>query len=870
MKKSILLGISALAFSTLLVSCHDEFGTSASKGSGSIAPSINLDKNLTTSRSTDNASRADEAVDVQATDLALRLTYLDGEGEWNWSSVAEFDKEKQFKVGNYLFAAYYGDVNEQGFNLPSYYGEQKIVVEDKATTPVSVTATMSKSMVTLKYTDAFRNYMADWGATVNAIEYGKDETRPVYVTPGNVEIKISVTKPNGVGGVFTLDPVEAKARYHYTVTVDVNEGNVGDAVLKITYDENLEAEEIEIDLSDKLLLTPAPTIKAKGFTSEEAIDILAGSAPDNDLKMDVLARAKMKEVKLKTHSVSLLKQGWPEEVNLISDGQQLKAFGFDAIGLWNNPDQMAQLDFTGVIKKIGYVTNDDNTVTFTVTVKDNLMRESEASVLALNIETVQLQLESAGVYYNPGEPLDVVLLYNGKDVKENVKFEYYNAHANVWNSVGVTSVSQPSRAMSNYKVTLDAPALDDAIKVRATSGGVISNVLEVGFAPYAISFSENNVFANHAYVDVIAINGVDTPSKQASEFVFQVFNATTGKFENVNSTLVDGIFKVEGLTPGAKARMRVLVDGNPSKPSVVSAEQDVQVPNGDFEQAGNEFKANSINVGGQWSVSSGINYQNYANYTFTEAKGWATTNAKTLNGYTTLTNAQNTWFNQPSVFNSSITYSSTVPPIRVVNTGGGTETPASFKGFAAHGGDNAMVIRNVGWDANGTVPGVWLKLFAGSNDYYNHTEPTVANNSVGKMFLGTYGYLNGNESYNEGISFTSRPSALTGWYTYTPDKNDTGDNGVVTVEILNGNTVIASGKADLTSTDTYKQFTINLKYELGASKATSLRLKVESSKHGSTVMADETSAVKVSTYMSRYESYKHGATLVVDDFKFVY
>lgn len=661
MKKSILLGIGVIA-SSLLVSCHDDWNTPAADGSGFINPFIDLDTQMTTSRSTDNSSRAD-GTEITAADLALRLTYTDGEGVWNWASVAEFDKEKQFKIGNYLFEAYYGDAAEQGFDLPSYYGSQTITVEDGQTTPVAVTATMSKSMITIKYTDAFQSYMSDWSASVNDIEYIKGEDRPVYVTPGDVTVKISVTKPNGVGGEFTLDKIDAKARYHYTLTVDVNEGNVGDAVLTVTFDEYLEEEDIEIDLSDRLLLTPAPTVTAKGFTSGEPIDVLAGSTPDNDLTMDVLARAKMKAVTLKTASVSLLQQGWPEEVDLLSAGQQLKSLGFDAFGLWNNPDQMAQLDFTGVVKNIKHVAGADNNVTFTVTVKDNLLRESEATVLALNIETVQLELAKGDAYYSPGDPLKVVLGYNGKNVKEDVKFQYFHRHAGVWHELSIAEVSQPSRAMSNFTVTLNVPALDEPIRIQATCGGTTSNEIEVGFAPFSISYEENNVFATYAYVDVVGISGHSNPTAE-NKLEFHVLNPETNKYEKVEYTDADGLAKISGLHPGITNKVKVSVDGQSARPVELKTEAAIALENGDME----DWQFTNKTVQGLGGLLGS------ATCTIYTCTGWATLNELT----TSALDYRSNYSGLSSTLSTEEAHAGTAALIRTVGYGRGSATDVRY------------------------------------------------------------------------------------------------------------------------------------------------------------------------------------------------
>ena len=67
-------------------------------------------------------------------------------------------------------------------------------------------------------------------------------------------------------------------------------------------------------------------------------------------------------------------------------------------------------------------------------------------------------------------------------------------------------------------------------------------------------------------------------------------------------------------------------------------------------------------------------------------------------------------------------------------------------------------------------------------DIYNHNEPSsISNRSAGKLFLGSYSYVDGTESYNEGIDFVSRPLTLKGYYKYVQDRNDNSETGMVTV-----------------------------------------------------------------------------------------
>ncbi|MDE7125608.1 MAG: DUF4493 domain-containing protein, partial [Muribaculaceae bacterium] len=116
------------------------------------------------------------------------------------------------------------------------------------------------------YTDAFIGYMTDYSAELQgkSIFFAKNENRAAYVVPGPVSLNVSVTKPNGKSATLNAAAFTAEARHHYHITVDVNEGGVGDAVLTIIFDDMLDQESVSIDLSDELFDAPAPQFACKG------------------------------------------------------------------------------------------------------------------------------------------------------------------------------------------------------------------------------------------------------------------------------------------------------------------------------------------------------------------------------------------------------------------------------------------------------------------------------------------------------------------------------------------------------------------------------------------------------------------------------
>lgn len=624
MKKTILSGISALMLFAS-AGCSDTWNV-YNEATGRISPAVGLDGKTVTSRKAAPTSRA-EADPNGVTDdlLSLRLSKTDGTSTEEFPSVADFPLENEFPVGEYILEAYYGDVNIQGFAKPAYYGSHKFVVADKMTTAVGLTATLANSMVTLSYTDAFKGYMSDWTATVNDIEYAKDETRPVYVKPGDVGITVSVKKPNGIEATFQLKKVTAKPRYRYNVTVDVNEGNVGDATLVITFDESFDnTKTIEIDLSDKALGSPLPEMHPDGFDPAAPVSVLSGIAYSTPLSMNIVAQAGIGSATLKTESASLLAQGWPAEIDLVeadaATQARLTALGLETIGLWPEAGKMAVIDFAGVARSLTTIAGDTNEASFTITATDAQMRPCEPVTLRMAVEDVTLELNDNGDTFEPGTPLSVKLSFNGPDVARNVSFEYFDN--STWKPATVLSVNESTgRAAASYIVTIDTPAdFDDDLRVRARCGTVVSSEYVARQTPvdFNVTVNENDVFARYAYVSIESVEGVMAPAND--KLVFTLNSAAVTPEWDGNSALI------KGLNPGTDNELKVAYR-KVSKAVTINAEAATQLANSGMEEwTSHAHKSNCVEwfVGGDiWTTMNPVTISQYSggNYSYKATSG---------------------------------------------------------------------------------------------------------------------------------------------------------------------------------------------------------------------------------------------------------
>lgn len=856
------MGLIVSAAAMALAGCSHEDSPGPVNGKGTLAPNVELNTSVKSSK------QSSRATDITVNDLALKIASEDGSYSKTWTSISEFSSDEQFPIGRYTVEASYGSVETEGFDCPAYFGSADVTVIENQATPVNLTATLVNSMISIEYSDAFKKYMQSWNSQVHAtggdyITFIQDETRPAYVRPGDVLLNVTFTKPGATKPVtLQAATIKAQARHHYHITVDLNTGT-GDAVLTVTFDELLNKEDIHIELSDELLNAPAPTVKPIGMSEGQVINHVAYTPYNNDLKFNIIAYGDLSSVTLTTQSRSLVGfQGFPAEINLITADEAMQArmtqLGFKCFGLWKNPEKMAVVDLAGLIS---HIAPGEGRTTFSLAATDRLGKVSDIITFSVDVEPQVLTLSNPSTLYIGSSNLDIDLAYNAGDVASTVKFEYKNSRG-TWSPLQA-SFGARSRATDTYRVTLTVPADNKPLTLRATNGTTTSDELTVNrTAPqYSASADNADVWASKAYIKLSSTQAdASALAKFATAFISTDGNTFT---QAATAVLQDDYITVSGLTPGTAYTVRISLTGNADQtctPVQFTTEVGAPIPNGDFETLNQTLTANEMNQGGKWSISAGINYQSHLTYSISEPDGWASVNKKTTSGQTV-----NSWFVVPSTFNSTLSWSSTVPKIKVIGTGGGTETPASYKGFTPHSGANAMVLRNVAWDPNGSVPGTWLKTNISTDQYYNHTVPAIARRSAGKLFIGEYAYADGQETFTQGADFNVRPLALSGWYIYTPDTQDAAEQGLVTVEVLSGSTVIGQGSAKLSANTAYTLFNVPVTYVAARTpKATSVRVMISSSNH-----TDE-SAIKVSTFNYRYESAMHGATLVVDDLSFAY
>ena len=851
----------------LLVSCANE-DKQGSSGYGAINVQVSADyKVVPVTRSTAESASTIENPDVS--EFALKLVSSDGSFSRAWDSLADFDPATKIPVGTYTMSAFYGDIDIEGFEKPFYLGETPVAVRDRENSSVEINCTLANVKVTVEYSDAFKKYFADYSTTIHStggeyIEFSKTETRAAYVKPGKITIQTHLKKQNGIESTFEPAAIpNATARQHYKIKLDISDNNAGEAQLNISFDETTETQPIKIDISDEVMVAPAPSFLLSGFESGVPVEAKEFNYPaDKNVNISLTAKGGLAGCTLTTSSRSLESKGWPQEIDLINMSEDqaeilrrlgLKIKGFSEVG-----NKMGFIDFTELFTQLQIIDNSDQHM-FTISAKDLYGKVSE-SPISLSVKNLPLTFtlqEPEAVFVGSSSAI-IPVLYDGSDI-DLVQFSYLNAEGHKVNCTSTVLSAEENL----YQVKISVEATNKPIEIEASlSGGLktAATSISVLTPEFTISAEEYDVWAKKA---IVKLTAADPQYQDAVNRYAVLYTNSTGQWVQAASIHEGNVHTLTGLSPDTRYQIKGTCNNEQENVNyhgdcTIRTETTAGVPNGSFEELTQTISIQDMNQGGKYSVWP-VDYQNTCSFTIQEPTGWSSVNAKTCN--TSAAN-QMSWFVVPSTYNTTLSWSS------YRSFGMSTQTPDIYKGLSAQDGNNAMVIRNVAWDANGTTPSKTGGAF--NTTYYNTNVPSMSNRSAGKLFLGSYSYSGNSESYNEGTSFSSRPSTMKGWYKYTPDNNDASETGVISVTLLNGETVLASGTINLTAVSDYTEFTVPLVYTVTDKKANLLKIMITSSNHASYSQSEETATIKTTDYYSQYESNSRGATLTIDNLNFIY
>ena len=773
-------------------SCSDDNPWHGETGKGGIRLDLAADGNV--EDAVPLLRSGSTAPDVPAVgDFAVTLTKKSTAETNEYASLEEFNNANGFVSGGYTVAAHFGSADTEGFGTPYYYGEADVTVLDGKTQEVSVTAKLASSMVSIDYTDAFKTYFKEYGATIHSeghgyIDFGPAETRPAYIAPGEVSLTVHIT--NASGKTADLQPASfaALAAHHYHITLDVNNGNVGQAQLVISFDETLDKENVEIDLTDELFTSAKPSIAAVGFTSGDTFETVEGSSIPDALKFNVACPGGFKSATL-TIAGEGFNPSFGKEVDLCAlSADQLaamKEYGIQEVrGFDPATGKYALLDISGLPAHLPA-----GTYTVSLVAMDKFMRVCDpVSVTFTSVPVVFNVAEASALLGSTAANISID--YNGTNPGRDISFKAMDRYG-VYRDCEVTDMQMTrSRAVEThtYVFTVNLPDTDRPevpLKVLLSGKVKVETAVKIVTPEYSLL---TDGFSTFGALKIEAAKASELSMITKAVRVF--FDGKAIEEGRLSRNAETGIITATGLTPGTtySVQTSLYTDGGAQGDAVrMTTETATDVENGNFSKTEQPANLNmSVQVGGKYSVWP-ADYTIKSSIDRTVPTGWATVNALTCSASAS---NKNSWFVVPSTY---------------VENG-------------------KVIIRNVGFDKAGTTPATTGGAF--NTKYYCTNVPSFGSGkqAAGELFLGSY---NDGGSRSDGIAFNCRPKTMTFEYTYAPNGSDA---AVAHIDVLDASgNVIATASTTLAAASSSTTKTLTLpNYNFGV-KAASLRIGFKSS-----------------------------------------
>ena len=428
---------------------------------------------------------------------------------------------------------------------------------------------------------------------------------------------------------------------------------------------------------------------------------------------------------------------------------------------------------------------------------------------------------------------------SGASPETDLAFEYHDYLSGEWIATPVISVA--SSGAGNYQVTVAVPEGLDRLSLRAVTmdGHKTSNVVVLHriVPKFDVACRAENIWSSRADLMVTCADPhgiVPYLTVYVSEQGGDWHPAVTERSPE------EGRITIKTLMPTKSYRVRVYAGDEYRVELDFTTEAALALPNAEFEEIRQTISMQNVNCGGKYSnLGSWMPIYNKVNIEASEPEGWASVNAKTCSPYAKVSNS---WFQ--------------VPTTEVVRR--------------AYSGQYAVRLRNAAWDINGVEPPRDART---DREYYSSKEPVLTHRSAGKLFLGSYAFdAAGKETYQEGIPFTSRPTALSGMYSYVQSLTDFGESGLVEVQVLheeNGKReVIGRGRRLLSPSTSFTRFVVPVVYSVRNKRATHLCVLISSSSYACCNQSEESRLIHTDSYLQ--PAVSTGAQLTVDHLSLLY
>ena len=220
--------------------------------------------NASTSGAVQTKAEAEAGITLDTpavSDFSLLITGEANGFSKSWNSISDYKSEdERFVKGNYTVAIEYGNVTEEGYNKPYFYGEVVAPVPDRnKTVAVEVVATVGNAIVEIATTENFRGYFPTYEfkmkTATNEFELVENNSEYLFIAPqANVTIDCNcIRQSNLATGKYEALPTqtipEVKARTRYIVTYDLERAGKVNVTVKLN-DTIIGTHDIDVELNE--------------------------------------------------------------------------------------------------------------------------------------------------------------------------------------------------------------------------------------------------------------------------------------------------------------------------------------------------------------------------------------------------------------------------------------------------------------------------------------------------------------------------------------------------------------------------------------------------------------------------------------------
>jgi len=773
--------------------------------------------------------------------VSLTMTSQEGEYAHTWDDASLFQQGQFYIAGLYNLTARSGIALHEGFDLPAFHGTSDVQVSEGEETHTVLRLSLANALVRVSYTDATVSEFASVTALLHTPggvyhTYTADETRCLCLNPSPTDIVLEVTLADGRDITFTAyTGLDTRAATLYDITVDCNTTPQGPELTVTTPD----GERVTL-LSEQFINAEAP-VMTESWSAGEPLDLPEGNIPVETYSVEVKSSAPLSSLTLSTLSRSLAEQGMPLEVDLMhltaAQAATLHGLGLDyTIGATD-----ATVRFNNLLGNLVYLDEHSSLSSFSLMATGSDGKNSSPMSLLVRTSPVEIEVVKTYPVTMGIDVAHIEVRCEESGFMNHVEIETLGSTGE-WSKIEPLTIKPLGDGL--YSLVFDVVSGSAPVEARILYCEEIRSSFSLvrSMPPFTI---EVDPYATMAAVRIVP----GDPS------LLETITSNARIYINGNEAPIyldmpeRGILSVIGLSPNTTYEFKAtLMSGVPDPeftPSVtVVTEGTPQLSNADFEERTDGVKYKNLPSGGRYSqtVVEIFNWQHFTTIEQEVPKHWANTNAKT---FAMASDNHNTWYMQPSVAL--------------------TRENVFSQSFAVE-------LTSVAFDPHGKPIPNYTQTGTPYLEY-SPIVPDIACRAAGKLFLGYYGFdpYTMQESYIEGIEWSSRPLSLNGYYRYYPVETDRSDCGLVTIEVLgrvgDNEVVIASGSRRLTLALSYTAFSVPLVYNEFGVKATRIKVMFSSSVHAGT-LAEETARIK--TVSNPVTASSIGGKLWIDNITLAY